>query len=456
MKNSRKSLLCAALGAAIGTSLAPAAMAAQHAFYWQGQFAAVDPTGNLLFNTSSPNGSKGNNFTTPITGTLVWDTETGTGTATIDEFDFLNSTLPAAPRAVTLTAIGDGTAGGSGSLILGNMLVDWEGNTGIPVSVVWDGQGFLDNLSDVVAGGFGSTLSGVGAVPAIDGSYLNFRFGYVNIGPSPLATTNFNTTNVPGCSYASCNSVNPSGTLPLILDTAENQSIGYYTPGNTLGIAGSPIQDGPFLDFNLAFEITSLTYAAEIVPPLEVSLNVAGGVVHECTSPSGDGVNMSVTIGGVGSADSVSSVIWTEGATVIGTGVAVSPVLALGTHNITVTVETVNGRTKTDSVSVTVRDSTSPVIDAKFTDRSGAEVSTVSGNRVKDISPVYSVSDACDPEPTVEASLGLPLDASGGADIEVYRNRLSISSDRSVVELSVRAQDANGRSSVKNVELLVE
>lgn len=239
----------------------------QH-YNWEGVFIMLSPDGAALANTSIP--YKGNNqFNTPVSGTLAFDPSTGTGTATLLPFEFFHGTLPFESVDINLQTIGDGM-GGAGTLMLGNMLFNWNGYNGMPSSSVFDAAGLLAN--ELSAGGISS------AVPASDGTYVGSWIpdtsigpggypGYLGIGPVPIATTAWNTTNVPGCAPAAdsdysnnigggCLGINPSGTLPTIFDPVNNI---YDETANTGGgIGGSPILDGPFYEFNININFEKL------------------------------------------------------------------------------------------------------------------------------------------------------------------------------------------------------
>ena len=112
------------------------------------------------------------------------------------------------PHDISLVDI-DGPGGDT--LVLGNMLFDWNGTLGTPVSVVWD----IAGLQTAIDAGLtnGEVVSGVGAEPAIDGTYVGtglpgtphigvgpgWRDGYLALGPTPIATTTWNTSLAPGC-----------------------------------------------------------------------------------------------------------------------------------------------------------------------------------------------------------------------------------------------------------------
>ncbi len=226
-------------------------------FDWTGSFTMLNRFGDTLMN-SSINAKQANQYQTPISGTLTLDTDAGNGSMTIAPFDWQNqpAELPAYFHDIQFELIGDG-AGGAGSLVLGNMLYDWNGNTNISVSMVWDMLGLLD----AVAGGvsLGSQIGGVGVAPASDGTLSPHNGGtYLMQGPVPVATTDYDTTSVAGCEVLNCINVLPSGVLPLVEDTVFNQfkstdEYSYY------GIGGSPVMDGPWSLKSFNIDIAQLT-----------------------------------------------------------------------------------------------------------------------------------------------------------------------------------------------------
>ncbi|MFZ5621977.1 MAG: VPLPA-CTERM sorting domain-containing protein [Pseudomonadota bacterium] len=250
----KKTVLSAAVATVMGVAAAPqAAMADVISMDWSGVFTMLDPAGAALENTSLAKGT--NRFQTAVTGTMQFDTATGYGTATLVPFDFFSGSSPAEAVGIEMQAIGDGM-GGPGSLILGNMLFNWNGNNGIPVSIVLDAAGMFGAMMDP-GFGVGTVISGVGAIPAADGTYTNASWGYLGLGPTPVATTEWNTSFAPGCSLGSCMGVTPSGALPLVTDTAVNSN--EYAMGDGVGVGGNPMADGPFQGYNANFDITSIT-----------------------------------------------------------------------------------------------------------------------------------------------------------------------------------------------------
>ena len=262
-----KSVIKTAVATALGaTALAAAtsASATVNSFDWDGLFTMVSAGGGILAN-SSITGKNVNQYQTPVSGTMLFDPDSGVGTATLVPFDFFNGSLPAEAVGIKMQAIGDG-AGGAGTLVAGNMIFNWDGNNGIPVSIVLDAAGFFTgsqngDMDDGVLDQ--ADVAGYGAAPASDGTYVGLTVpgtdsGYLLVGPVPMATTEFDTTNINGCALGSCLGNGSSGGLPLITDTAPNTQ--QYLRGDGLGLGGSPMQDGPFQLKNANFEITTLTF----------------------------------------------------------------------------------------------------------------------------------------------------------------------------------------------------
>lgn len=250
-----KTALATAMVAALGVSAPLSANTLKFSF--DGLMTMLDPAGNPLVNTSTPyydDPTWGYGRRTQIQGTLTFDLLTMTGTGTVVPFSFFNQTQ--APLATARDVYGEvlniGLLG-EPSLVLFNLLFDWNGNYGIPVSLVLDAQGLFNNIIPGMLPGQTIDQSSCSngqlinltpcAIPASDG----ISKGKYPIGPVPIATTSWDTTTIPGSGLES----NPSGTTPLIEDPN--------------GIGGSPMITGPFPGFSANFDITSLTLI-EILP----------------------------------------------------------------------------------------------------------------------------------------------------------------------------------------------
>lgn len=229
-------------------------------FNFTGRFTVVAPDNSVITNFGTT-AFDAYGMQTPIQATMSYDMDTGVGSVglIVAPFSFFGSDVQF--HDISLQAIGDG-AGNAGNLLLGNMLVDWNGNNNVPISTVWDASGFFNAVNNT-AGGLqvGDKISGTqvlrdtdnngtfdtvmngnigSATPASDG--LTFSDATIDQGPAPLATTTFNTTSL--CNWTdhmSCYGMAVSGETPLFDD----------------GIAGSPMIDGPFMGLNLTLDIGS-------------------------------------------------------------------------------------------------------------------------------------------------------------------------------------------------------
>jgi len=91
------------------------------------------------------------------------------------------------------------------------------------------------------------------ATPASDDFLFGAKASYMlPIGPSPVATTTFNTTDLGVITVG----VNPSGTLPLTDD----------------GIGGSPMKAGPFPGFNANFDFDNMTLISDGIIPVPAAV----------------------------------------------------------------------------------------------------------------------------------------------------------------------------------------
>jgi hypothetical protein len=224
--NFQKSALTVAIAATIG--VAPVVQADLITATWTGVYTHLDVVGGLMVDTDLSNtacmpGAIVTCSRHAITGTLTYDTVTGTGAGTMAPFSFFGGG-PRSHTGISFQSIG-------GGLILGNMVWNWNESSGVPQTVVLDAAGFFGALAGGVTAS--QTITG-GATPASDNGESFFAAG------APLATTTWNTTTIVGTNIGT----NPSGTLPLI---ADKKSIG-----------GSPMKTGPTEGFNANFDFLSL------------------------------------------------------------------------------------------------------------------------------------------------------------------------------------------------------
>jgi hypothetical protein len=224
MNNNNKAVLPAVVLSSL--LVATPTSAALYEFHFTGQYTLLDSNGGFMDQQ-------------PISSTLFYDDVSDTGSSIgliIDNFDTFGAT--ATIYDITLHRQV------ATNYIVGNMLADWNGNIGIPLSMVWDGTGLFNaiefglHVGDVISGTNlkrnGVSIADVGsAIPASDVLGLEQ-------GPAPLAMTTLNTSNLctPG------------------LDCMGNAFSG-GAPFSDDGVAGSPLIDGPFAGLNVNFDIGS-------------------------------------------------------------------------------------------------------------------------------------------------------------------------------------------------------
>ncbi len=247
MNNLKKTALASALVAALGVSATASADIIEISF--TGQFALGDSAGVLQANPDSNDpaaipdvGSQ----RTPVSGTAIFDTAAGVGSAAINAFSFFGALL--SMETVSFQAIGDGL-GGNGSLVAGTMSFSWNyGGASFPVTAVFDAAGFFANVPAPGA----NVVIGTGCAGCATSSTADAGLGSpAVIGAVPMAMTNYNT----------------AGT-----------TMGSLFPLTDDGISGSPMTTPPFEGFNANFDFTSInaTNVSEVPVPAAVWLFGSG------------------------------------------------------------------------------------------------------------------------------------------------------------------------------------
>lgn len=262
---------------------------------FKGYVTMLDPTGGFVQNTSFLSEPKYQGRRTPIAGRMVMDiTETGlVGSATFEPFLFFG--IQASGRDVSFVPEDNlfGTPLPSNTLLVGNMLFDFGPTTGIPVSIVLD----MGNLSTaLMSSSVGDVITGLMTAASDNTTYTNpdGTKGTAPLGPVVVATTTWDTTDADtdgdGQPGPVVMNTNPSGTVPLLVDTVVDMTNG------DVGIGGSPMRAGPFTGFNANFDITEITVTcvgllgncALPAPPLPLSAepvepvrNLLGGLVKK-------------------------------------------------------------------------------------------------------------------------------------------------------------------------------
>lgn len=262
----------AALAISTLPAIAPVtASATSFAMNFNGYVTMLGPDGTPLFNSSFNKETRFHGARTPISGTMVMDIGLNglRGTATFAPFLFFGSVASGQDisfvPAATIANIPTNT------LLLGNMLFNWNGNNGIPVSIVLD----MGNLTTALMQSSPGSVIGALLTPASDNTLFNGEL--MPIGPCVVATTTWNTTDVDtdhdGTPGPVLLGTNPSGTLPLLVDTVTDATNG------DIGLGGSPMKAGPFKDYNANMDITDVTVtcvdavgsSCATVPPITLS-----------------------------------------------------------------------------------------------------------------------------------------------------------------------------------------
>jgi hypothetical protein len=256
----KRNVLCISIGLILGQAATlNDVRATTLTFSLDGMFTLQGTYGSPLAN-SSINPKSANNYQTPITGTLTYDPDSGAGTMTIAPFDW--GGVPSFTLFdITLQNIRS-VPNIPDSLMLANMVYDWNSDTGIPASIVWDASGMLDAIDQGL--NIGEVVAGTGQAPASDGTYVPYGIdgAYLNLGPAPIATTNWNTTNAPGCILFDCTGMNPSGLLPLVTDATWNENKSMLSGTDVYGVSGSPLIEGGYNQKNLNLDFTYMTLTA--------------------------------------------------------------------------------------------------------------------------------------------------------------------------------------------------
>lgn len=263
MKAKRLALAGLVSGIVAMSAQAPAATAMSVGMDFKGYVTMLNAADGVGFRNPSAGGAGYLGYRTPISGHMVMDiTETGmVGTATFVPFKF--SGVMSSGRDITFVPSDNlfGLPIPSSTLLVGNMLFDFGTNvTGIPVSIVLD----MGNLSTALMNSKVGDVIGGTMRAASDDTVFETEDAEGNIvprtlplGPVVVATTTWDTTDVDtdhdGQPGPIMFNTNPSGTIPLLVDTTLDMTNG------DIGVGGSPMKIGPFAGFSPNFDITEVT-----------------------------------------------------------------------------------------------------------------------------------------------------------------------------------------------------
>jgi len=209
------------------------------------------------------------------------------------------------------------------------------------------------------------------------------------------------------------------------------------------GIPGQAIINGPFPGISFTFD----RFGAAVGPPqpgIVLRLLLPGGATQECAETGGSTVTVTALAQPLGGAV-LDRVEWAVDGNGAGTGISISPFLDLGAHTIDATAYTTTGESDSDSVDVTVRDTTRPVFTASFVDAHSGEVLTeVSGPRAHFVTVSLDADDVCDPAPVSSGTLTPVFAVEDGDTIKIQGNNNAVDLPVSAIELRAHTLDASG------------
>jgi hypothetical protein len=216
-----------------------------------------------------------------------------------------------------------------------------------------------------------------------------------------------------------------------------------------VGSTGSAVQD--CVSFAKAGEAALAINGSPCRPPTAVA---ATDAVVECTSPEGaavvlDGSGSSDPSSTPGTRDGIVSYLWLEalsagGEATLGTGETLSPTLPLGVHTITLRVTDALGQTDEDTVVVTIRDTTPPVLSLSLSEA----VLWPPNHRMIDVITSLTASDVCSTPTVVLASVTSNEPDDGVSDGTTTGDIQGVSAGTTDGSFSLRAErrgDGTGR-----------
>ena len=194
-------------------------------------------------------------------------------------------------------------------------------------------------------------------------------------------------------------------------------------------------------------KVISIT-VLEPAPP-EVAINIAGGGIQECSSEGGENVSMNADIV-VSEGDSINYVEWTIDGNFISNQQSINELLGLGTHVIGLTVNTLYSQIS-KSTSVTIQDTTPPVVTAQFRDLiTNSLISSVNlGQHIVRIEA--TAIDQCDPFPVTTSMYGTPTANFGRFMSYGFEGGFII--PKTNITLMVQGTDSAGNTAIINTLL---
>jgi len=300
------------------------------------------------------------------------------------------------------------------------------GNTGmhqttLPIVIVNGDDGTGDSIASVDFSGWGVTWNGIPNIP-LGGDSANF----------------------------------PSDTGVAVITCSSNCSIGENFSLDYLAHVPSGDPSG-FGNVHYMVHLEGMVDPGSPIPPTKsVSIQLTGGSSHECASYGGSTIEATANIITTDTSD-IAAVNWALDGTDAGSGNTVDIFTTLGNHSISVDVATLASGSFQSSTQATVSDRTAPELDIRFIDqRSGVEITEVTGNGKHFVTVRYDVTDVCDPEPTA-SGIAVPVHAIDDGDtINIEKKKLATTTlGTSAVNISADTTDTSGNRRHREALLLI-
>ncbi len=229
----------------------------------------------------------------------------------------------------------------------------------------------------------------------------------------------------------------------MVWDVTSSPSGGLYTTVDSDGdgIPGHAFVSGPFVGVSVYYDFL----VGDPPPGVNVSINVNGGLLQECSETGGSTVDLTAAVNLVGGAI-LGNIDWDIDGSSAGSGTTISPFLALGSHTIDVTATTTTGETDTSSITVTVHDTSPPDLAVGFVDQNGNSVTSASSGT--HLSASIVATDVCDPAPATSGAAVPVFEISDGDSIKLQSGKINtVELPTTAIELSATASDASGNTS---------
>lgn len=207
------------------------------------------------------------------------------------------------------------------------------------------------------------------------------------------------------------------------------------------GIAGHAFTVGPFVGFSVVYDFLT----GDPPPDIDITVSATGGTTQECSETGGSTISLSAAIDLIGGAE-LGTIEWYVNGQMAGSGNTITPFLTLGEHSVEALASTTTGESGGNSLILTVRDTTPPVLTTGFVDQGGNPVNATSAGNF--VSASITAIDTCDSNPVTEGTAVPVFAVSNGDIIKIQSGKVNtVELPTTAIELSATASDASGNSS---------